>query len=321
RFVPRAAIEAGFMQTTAPVLTRGPIRALSFDGPRVALAVGDPRGVCGRILYWNVAWQPVQQISAPSGVTCLPGVGGIGISSVAIGGFRAEWVATAHGSARLIAGSPKCQEWVVRRLAQGPGGEQIVALAGDGATVAYAATTHEQGLRGMTSVGVVGGDWRARQITSGLGAPLALTAGQNRVAVLWPSGRLELRGGGGRLLASFHVGAARSLSLHGTTLAALRRGRLDLYDVGTGARTRSLRVPGSATTVDLQFGVAALAAGRSAVVVDTRSGRVAVVGSGPRRLVGVQIEGPGLAYAWTDARTGVARFVPWTGIDAALGES
>ena len=55
----------------SPLVTGGPIRSLSMDGPRVALPVGDTSGRCDRVLYWNVAWNPAQRVSAPSGPTCL----------------------------------------------------------------------------------------------------------------------------------------------------------------------------------------------------------------------------------------------------------
>jgi hypothetical protein len=91
-FVPRAAIAKIIARTAKPLVTGGPIRSISMDGPRVALAVGDTRGRCDRVLYWNVAWWPVQRISSPSGVTCMIRPQGMEIPRVAIGGFRSEWV-------------------------------------------------------------------------------------------------------------------------------------------------------------------------------------------------------------------------------------
>src|SRR3954469_6516023 len=76
KFVPRRAVERRFAETTRPLLADGPIRALSMDGLRVAVAVGDRRGVCDKVVYWNVAWRPEQRISKPSGPTCVPGVAG-----------------------------------------------------------------------------------------------------------------------------------------------------------------------------------------------------------------------------------------------------
>ena len=306
-FVPRRAVVAGFAKTTAPMYS-GSIRGFSMDGLRVALTVHDAGARCDRVLYWNVAWSPVQQISAPSGPTCLAR-GRTRLGAVAVGGFRAEWLASSSNGTRLIAGSPLCQEWVVRRLA----GRRLVAVAADGATIAYAAT-----LRGRTSVEIVGGNWRPRQITSGTGAPLSLAADGTHVAVLWPNGTVEVRTVEGLRLATLHVGRARAVALEGARVAVLRGSRLDLYDLGSHRRVGSFEARG-ATGLDLQYGIAAFARGRVAVVVDTATGRSAVVGRGPRPLLGVQIEGPGLAYAWTDARRGVARFVTTAQLDRALG--
>ncbi len=67
-YVPRPAVMRIIARTAKPLVTGGPIRAISMDGPRVALAVGDTQGRCDRVLYWNVAWWPAQRVSAPSGV-------------------------------------------------------------------------------------------------------------------------------------------------------------------------------------------------------------------------------------------------------------
>ena len=126
-YVPRAAIMRIIARTARPLVTGGPIRSISMDGPRVAVAVGDNQGLCDRVLYWNVAWWPAQRVSSPSGVTCMVRPHGVQITSVAIGGFRAEWLVTQDGRARLIAGSPLCQEWVLGRFARPA---SVRALAG-----------------------------------------------------------------------------------------------------------------------------------------------------------------------------------------------
>lgn len=306
-FVPRRALVQGFAKTTAPMVS-GSIGGFSMDGLRVVLTVHDLGARCDRVLYWNVAWAPVQQISAPSGPTCLAR-GRTRLGAVAVGGFRAEWLAGSSNGTRLIAGSPLCQEWVVRRLA----GQRLAAVAADGATIAYATT-----MRGRTSVGIVGGNWRARQITSGSGSALALAADGTHVAVLWPNGTVEVRTIEGLRLATLHVGRGRAVALEGTRVAVLRGSRLDLYDLESHRRIGSFEARGAAG-LDLQYGVAAFARGRDAVVLDTATGASAVVAHAPRSLLGVQIEGPGLAYAWTDATHGVARFVTTAEIDRALG--
>ena len=303
----RAAVAATIARTARPLVTGGPIRSLSMDGLRVALAVGDTSGRCDRVLYWNVAWNPAQRVSAPSGPTCLVRPQGVEIPSVAIGGFRAEWLVTQNGASRLIAGSPLCQEWVLGRY--GTTGA-VSALAGDGATLAFAA-----GSNGRTIVSVVNGKYRPVAIASGSGRP-TLAADGTRVAILWPNGRLELRSRSGVLLGTWHT-AGTTIALQGRELVTLGSGRLEVY-VG-GALVHTWRVPASARGVDLQNGLAAFAAGSRALVLDTRTGHIAVVARAPSALIGVQIESPGLAYAWSTGSRGTARFLTMRQVELALG--
>jgi hypothetical protein len=305
-FVPRRALARGFAKTTAPLRVTA-IRGFAMDGLRVALTVADPAARCDRVLYWNVAWRPVQRISAPLGPTCLPS-GRTQLGAVAVGGFRAEWLARTRGKVRLIAGSPLCQEWVVHRF----GAERLAALAADGSTIAYATAGPNS-----SSVGLVAGNWRARHIATSSSTPVALAVDRTRVAIVWADGTAELRTISGARLGLLHVGAARAVALDGTKLAVLRGSRLAVYDLAGRRLLGSFAVRG-ARGLDLQSGVAAFARGREAVVLDTVTGRTAVVGRAPKALLGVQIEGPGLAFAWTTARSGVARFVTTAQLERAL---
>jgi len=303
-FVPRAAIARIIARTARPLVTGGPIRSISMDGPRVALAVGDTQGRCDRVLYWNVAWWPAQRISSPSGVTCMVRPHGVEISSVAIGGFRAEWLTTQGNNVRLIAGSPLCQEWVLGRFHRA---SQVTALAGDGSTLVFAST-----VRDRTTVSRVNGRYRPVTIATGNGIP-RIAADGSRVAVLWPDGRVTV---GSR---SFQVGAARAIALQGDELVALAGDRLEVFSTASGEVIHRWPISRAVRSVDLQDGIAAFAAGRDAVVLDTANGRTSVVARGSARLTAVQIEGPGLAYAWTSGTKGVARFLTTRTIDLALG--
>jgi len=256
------------------------------------------------VLYWNVAWWPVQRISSPSGVTCMIRPHGIEIPRVAIGGFRSEWLTTQAGSARLIAGSPLCQEWVLGRFGAP---SRVTALAGDGGTLVYAVTVH-----GRTTVSRVNGRYRPVAIAAGRGAP-HLSADGTRVAVAWPDGLASV---GGR---SFEVGKVRAVALQGDELVALASDRLEVFNVATGGRVATWPVPSAAHSLDLQDGVATFASGRDVVALDTGSGRSAVMARGSAPIAGVQIEAPGLVYAWTSGRNGVARLVTTRAIDLALG--
>ena len=310
-YVPRPAIMRLIARTARPLITGGPIRSISMDGPRVAVAVGDNQGLCDRVVYWNVAWWPAQRVSSSSGVTCMVRPHGVQIASVAIGGFRAEWLVTQAGRSRLIAGSPLCQEWVLGRYAHPA---SVSALAGDGATLAFASSVN-----GKTIVSAVNGRYRPVTIATGSGTP-RITVDGSRIAVLWPDGTATIRSAtSGRLLQSLDVGKAGTIALQDNELVALAGNRLEVFDLATGKLGHSWPVPAGARTLDLQDGIASFAAGRTAVVLDIATGRTAVVGRGPSRLTGVQIEGPGLAFAWTSGSKGVARFVTTRRLDVALG--
>jgi hypothetical protein len=309
-YMSRPAILRTIARTAHPLVTGGPIRSLSMDGPRVAVAVGDTAGKCDRVLYWNVAWNPAQRVSSAGGPTCMVRPQNVQIPAVAIGGFRAEWLVTENGASRLVAGSPLCQEWVLGRY--GSTGA-VTSLTGDGGLLAFAATA-----AGRSTVSVVNAAYRPVAIASGPGSPV-IAADRSRVAILWLDGRIEVASRAGKILAAFKGRAAGAVALQGNELVTLGGGRVSVFDVSTGKALHHYRVAASATGADLQDGVVAFTQGRKAMVLDLSNGRTAVVGHAPSALVGVQIEGPGLAYAWSTGARGVARFVTTRQLDLALG--
>ena len=109
-----------------------------------------------------------------------------------------------------------------------------------------------------------------------------------------------------------------AIALDEGKLVALRPGRLDVYDLASASRERSVPVP-SATRLDVQYGIAVLAAGRQALAVDLTNGRQAVVGRAASTLLDVAIERPGVAFAATSARAGIAKFVPLARVQSLLG--
>ena len=222
----------------------------------------------------------------------------MGIGRLAIGGFRTEWLTSERW---LIAGSPLCQEWLVRR------GGKVGAMAGSGRTLAFAV--------GHT-VAIVDGRYRPRVIAIGAGAPPALAADPRRVAILWPDGRVEVRGLRGRVLTAITVAAdARRVALEGDTLVAAGASGIDLYSLRSGKRVAHRLLPAGATGLAFHYGIAAFAAGRDALILDTRTGRTAVAGRGTAPLLGVQMSSAGLAYAYGR----FARFVPTQQLFQLLG--
>jgi hypothetical protein len=317
KFVPTRGISRIIDRAQRPLVTRGRIRSLSMDGPRVALAVADPNHACDRVLYWNVAWRPVQRISAPDGPTCVLRRH-TSIDRVGIAGFRAAWLRTSGSGQAIIAGSPRCQEWVIRRLRSGPGGDTVRAVAGDGQTLAFAITRHERELRGTSEIALVSGRFRAVDIASRLGVPKQLAVDSGRVAVLWDDGLVEVRGVRGGLLQKFELGPSRALALSGDVLLALRGRRLDEYSVRTARRLATWAVPPNVTGVDLQYRVAIFHSDRAVYGLDLDSGRRALLARAASALVDAQIEAAGLAYAYNLGSGGIARFVPIAAVERAL---
>jgi hypothetical protein len=136
-----------------------------------------------------------------------------GISTVAIGGFRSEWLAESGEQGSIVVGSPRCQEWVVRRLLRGPAGERVVAMAADGRTLAFGVTEQQRELRGLASVDVVDGKFSPRTILTGRVQPVALAVNGTLVATALANGTVDVRTILGRPVATLHVGDARAIAL------------------------------------------------------------------------------------------------------------
>jgi hypothetical protein len=319
KFIPTSGINAEVDRNARPLRTGGAIQSLAMDGPRVALAVRDRAGRCDRVVYLNVLRAPAQRISAPVGPTCVPGQK-TQISAVAIGGFRTEWLAASGNRASLVIGSPRCQEWVVRRLGTGPGGEDVVGMAADGKTLAFAVTNHERELRGLSSIDVIAGTYSPRTIITGRGQPVALSVDGNTIATLFADGTVDVRTARGRSVARFAVGTGRAIALSDGKLVVLRATRLDVYSLASRNRIHAVRIPRvTVNALDAQYGIAVVAAGRNALAVDLATGAVAVVGSSASPVVGAAIERPGVAFASTSGDRGLATFVPLARVQALLG--
>ena len=132
------------------------------------------------------------------------------------------------------------------------------------------------------------------------------------------AGEIEIRNKFGALEDTVSAPGARAVSLRGDSLAVLAGNRLDVYDLVSGARTHRWRVPAAARSVDMQFGVATLAAGRTVYAVQIATGaHASVLATAPSR-VEAQIEAPGVVYRYDAAGSGEFRFVPFAKIRRAL---
>jgi hypothetical protein len=292
-----------------------------MDAQRVAIAVADPRGVCDRILFWNVSWHYVARLTSSTEATCTPGHAAGGITRVALGGITAEW-ATTYGNATtvLAANIIACREWVIARLRNGPAGDQLGGLGADGGLLAYAIGRHERELRGQAVLGtVVRAGVRGRLIADAQSLPRAVSVDSKRVATLREDGTVAIQDRNGTQVATIHPSAPRAIALRRNLLAVLTAGgRIDLFDVDTSRRIRSFPAPRSVgRSIDLHYGIAVLTAGTRVYAVDVATGRTALLAEAPTQ-VRAQIEAPGVVYQFNSGDHGFLRFIPFAAVKAAL---
>lgn len=320
KFVPRPAVEDKIARGGLPIRTNGVVRDFSMDGQRVAIAVADPRGVCDRVLFWNVSWHYVSRLTSSNEATCTPGHAAGGITHVALGGITAEWV-TSYGDATtlLAANIIACREWVITRLQNGAGGDRLGGVAADGGLLAYAIGRHERELRGQALLGkVVRGGVRGRLIADSPNPPLAVSVDSKRVATLREDGLVEIRDRDGTAVSIIRPSAPKAIALRRNLLAVLTKGRIEVFDVASGRRIKSLSAPrGARPSIDLHYGVAVLTAGTRIYAVDVATGRTALLAKAPTP-ARAQIEAPGVVYQFNSRGHGVLRFVPYAAVAAAL---
>jgi hypothetical protein len=321
KFVPRAAVTRQLAHAGNPIRTTGLIRDFSMDGQRVAIAVADPRGVCDRVLFWNISWNYVSRLTSTTEATCAPGHAPGGITHVALGGITAEWVTTYGARSTVLAANIiACREWVITRLQNGPAGDSLGGISADGEVLAYAIGRHERELRGQASVSTVrhAGVY-GRTVADSAGLPVSVSVDSRRIATLRQDGSVDVRTRTGGLIAVIHTNAPRALALRKDSLAVLTAGdRVEIFAVGSGRLVHSWPVPyGTRSAVDLQFGVAVVSAGTRVYAIDIARGRTALLAAAPAT-VKAQIEAPGVVYEFNRGGHGYLRVIPMAHVQNVL---
>ncbi len=308
KFVPTRALFQELAQVGRPVHAGGTIRSFSMDGARVALAVSGGQAGCDRVVFWNIPWRSVEQVSQQAGVTCAASGASRRITRVALSGARAQWITFQNKRPIVVAADDiGCQEWVVRRLPQ-QRGLSFGGIAAGGAMLTFALTG-----RTHSSVGVVTGNYRSRDLYGAAGTIHALSADAAHTAVLWSNGRIDVRAHSGRTLETFAAPTATSLALRGNVVVATTRtGRLNVYS--SGQLVHSWRLPsGARNRVDLQYGIAVVTAGDGVYAVSIGTGRTALLARTPTT-PSAQIGSVSVAYTYGS----VARLIPMSRVEAAV---
>jgi hypothetical protein len=308
KLVPLASVERQLSLADRQIQTHWRITAIGMDGRRVAFAVHDPAGKCDIVKFWTPPWYFVARVTHPSAATCLPDHGPGGVTNVAMGGGRLIWTTRYGDRTRVLAASTiGCKEWVVARPAPGA---PVAALAGDGSVLAYALKTGAVGLVSADS-----DDWYGEVLSRSAAQIAAISADSGRVATLYRNGTVTVMGTSGALVSSFAAGQARAIALHGDTVAVLRSRRLDVYSAETGVLAHSWPVPANARSVDLEYGIAVVAAGDDVLALNVATGRTAGLLHAPGR-VAARIDSPGAVVQFNVGGHGYLRLIPMSTIEA-----
>jgi len=316
KFVPASALNAALARVGHALHTGGPIRAFSVDGTRVALAIGG-NAHCDRVIFWNISWRSVAQVSQKTGPTCPAAGAASRISAVALGGARAQWVTVHRGRPMLVAADAiDCQEWVIRRLSDLPAGASVGAVAGDRSVLTYA--QREPTTTAGTQIGRLTGGYRGHDVFQLATTVRQISADGGRLAVLGADGSIEIRTAGGVFRQRIESAGATSAALSGNLVAATTAaGTLAVYSTVSGRLLRSWRLPAHAGHVDLQYRIAVVGTSRAVYALDVMTGRIVRVAVAPRAAT-AQIESIGLVYAYSSDNQGVAKLVPMLMLERLL---
>ena len=316
KLLPLTTVERELSLADQQIQTHWRISAIGMDGRRVAFAVHDPTNRCDVVKFWTPPWHFVARVTHPSAATCLPHHQAGGVTNVATAGERLIWTTRYGNTTRVLAASTiGCKEWVVARPAAGA---PVAALAGDGDVLAYA-------LRGAGSAdrpGTVGlvdtGEWYGEVLSQSPAEIAGISVDSDQIATLYRTGTVTVMRENGDLVSSFAAGPARAVALRKNTLAVLRSGHLDVYRADTGLLTHSWAVPANARSVDLQYGIAVIAAGGDVFALNVATGHTARL-LHVRGRAAAQIESPGAVVQFNVGGRGYLRFIPLSTIESRTG--
>jgi hypothetical protein len=157
---------------------------------------------------------------------------------------------------------------------------------------------------------------RLATIAAGRTTLHSVSLDQRRVAVLRSDQTVVLYDTDtGRLLLTVKPSSAREVALRKDYVVVLTRTRtLEIFNARTGAAVRTLPVAAGASKLDVYGGVAAYSVGRTVHVLRLVDGKDAVLATAPRAIASLEIEAPGIVYAYNTVRgikdVGNLAFVP-----------
>jgi hypothetical protein len=298
--------------------TRGWIETLAMDGSRAAYAVDGGAG-CTKVFVWDVRTGGGAVASGQGTCAADSTSTGGGVTQIAVAGNRLAWTVNQGGNTEsddslYTATLPAARErLLVTTVRTGDidgtlTGGWIGGLVGSGDRIAVNRwTTDGQG-----------------NVVSGLPTLHAQALDQRRVAVLRADGKVALYDADtGRMLLTVAPSSARQVVLRKDYIVVLTRTKtVEIFNSRTGAPVRTLPVAAGARQLDVHSGIAVYAVGRNVHVLRLGDGATDVIARAPRAIEGLQIEAPGIVYAYNTVRglneVGNLAFVPLAKVNATL---
>jgi hypothetical protein len=305
--------------------TNGWIEGIAMDGSRLAYAV---RGgsTCTKVFAWNVVNGSAARVSGRGTCAADSTSTGGGVTEIAVAGARIAWIVNMGGNTEstdvlYTVSVPRPREKLVANVLRTGDvdgaltGGWLGGLVGGGDRIAVDQfTTDAAGTIAKASLRRL--DGQLTTIAAGNGTLRAASLDGHRIAVLRADQKVALYDTEtGRLLLTVTPSSAREVALRKDYLVVLTRTRsIEIFNAKTGAPVRALRVTAGAAKLDAHSGIAAYAVGRTVHVLRLSDGKDAVLATAPRAIAALEVESPGIAYAYNTVRgtkdVGNLAFVP-----------
>jgi hypothetical protein len=305
--------------------TSGWIETIAMDGPRLAYAVKGG-ATCTKVFVWNVLSGSATRVSGRGTCAADSTSTGGGVTEIAVAGSRLAWIVNMGGNTEstdllYTASVPRPHERLVANVLRTGDvdgtltGGWLDGLVGGGDRIAADQfTTDATGTIAKASLRRLDGELTT--IASGSGTLRADSLDSHRIAVLRADQKVALYDTEtGRLLLTVRPSSAREVALRKDYVLVLTRTRtIEIFNARTGAPVRVLRVAAGAAKLDAHSGIAAYAVGRTVHILRLSDGKDAVLETAPRAITAVEVEAPGIAYAYNTVRetrdVGNLAFVP-----------
>ena len=314
--------------------TKDWIEALAMDGSWLAY---DVRGstACNKLFAWNVQTGAGAVVSGKATCDADGTSTGAGVREIAIAGPRIAWIVNQGGNTEsddylYTASLPKPKEKLLAGgvrtgdIDGGLAGDGIGGLVGGGDRLAvnrWTTDAHNAFTKG--SLVRIGGGLTT--IATGTATLKASSLDLHRVAVLRADGKVALYDTEkGAVLLEVAPTSAREVTLRKDNLIVLTKARtLEIYDSHSGALRKTWPVVPGAAQLDVHSGIAVYAVGRKVHALRLSDGKDIVLATAPRAIVGLEIELPGIVYAYNTVKgikdVGNLAFVPLSKVSSLLG--